>query len=310
MATFQVPLEIGRSNDRSDGSTYFPFPVNWRSSATSSRACRASGTLWARFPFTFDAGIVHTASGVPQDARRPETIEHLAFGFNITEPKRVARRRRYDSKTRIGIFPLVDWGWTRENCRTYLEKVLGVRWKKSCCVSCPFARVTEDLLARQRAHPAQMAEALLIEHLSLAMNPRGSLYRTCTLHTLTTRNEHTAALTAFAARLRETPWALYRVRRLYKAKGDAQRAVERLAVLPTEEQALDELHALARTEHMSLERIGRIPYVRFEHRQPEQYPTREGYYVIAPALIEPKPRFGLDRFDQAWTHTSQLCLIP
>jgi hypothetical protein len=45
--------------------------------------------------------------------------KRMAFGFNSDEPKRVERARQYDSPTRTSIFPLVEWGWTREDCLAY-----------------------------------------------------------------------------------------------------------------------------------------------------------------------------------------------
>jgi hypothetical protein len=75
----------------------------------------------------------------------------------------------------------------------------------------------------------------MLEHMSLALNPRGSLYRAETLMSMTTRADNSFALEEFE-RMRETgQWAIYRVRRIYGAKagstepkkGTVQRAVEK-----------------------------------------------------------------------------------
>lgn len=226
--------------------------------------------------------------------------ERMAFGFNADEGRRATRRKHYDTRTRTGFFPLIEWGWTREDCQRYLDRVLGTRWKKSCCVFCPFSKVTGNLLARQRAHPIQVGQALLIEHLSLALNPRGSLYPHRTLLEITEQADNREALVTFEARLASFPWAVYRVRRFYTAKGKAQRTIERIRTVSTEIQAQGELEAIALAGHPSIEWICRTPHARFARRQDHHYPTREGYYVIAPALVHTKAPFGLPRFNQDW----------
>lgn len=62
--------------------------------------------------------------------------ERIAFGFNVNERDRVERSREYNTLTREAFYPLLDWGWSRQDCLDYLESMLGVQWKKSACVFC------------------------------------------------------------------------------------------------------------------------------------------------------------------------------
>jgi hypothetical protein len=133
---------------------------------------------------------------------------------------------------------------------------------KSACVYCPFAHNKSNLAtleARQKAHPEQTAAALVLEHMSLALNPRGSLYRAETLATMAQRSGNTPALDLYRGTIAAGDWAIYRVRRLYGAKGEApgeetakkgtvQRAVEKIAVFRTENDALSALLKLSFVE--------------------------------------------------------------
>ncbi len=233
--------------------------------------------------------------------------ERIAFGFNREEQARVRKARAYDTPTRVGFYPLVDWGWTRQDCRGYLERTLHVRWQKSACIFCPFATLSDRLLTRQTAHPAATAGALLLERLSLAANPRGTLYRNASLLDRIAATDHQPTLRAYTDALRAQPWAVYRVRRLYRAKGKADRAIEVVRLTPTEADALTSLQRLTRSQDLRMEVLRNIPYAFFERRREDTFPTREGYYVIGPACIETKARHGLSWFEERWA-PRQLCL--
>jgi hypothetical protein len=56
-----------------------------------------------------------------------------------------------------------------------LRTVLGVEWKKSACVYCPFNRLEGEAVERHRAHADQVAAAMLMEHVALALNPRATV---------------------------------------------------------------------------------------------------------------------------------------
>ncbi len=52
--------------------------------------------------------------------------DRVAFGFSSEEPGRAHRASSYDRPNRIGFYPLIEWGWTRQMCSDYLLSKLGV----------------------------------------------------------------------------------------------------------------------------------------------------------------------------------------
>lgn len=188
--------------------------------------------LASEFEKSTFTGIVHHAFGYnAEETRRVRksedafAVRHIAFGFNAEEVKRVDRARVYDTAIRVGFYPLLEWGWTRDHCSQYLQRVFGKIWRRSACTFCPFCVVNDEVLARHREHPYQIADALILEHGSLCMNPRGTLYRDKSLREVTEKAGHDAILAIFQERLQAEPHAVYRVRRLYAAKsngGDQQ----------------------------------------------------------------------------------------
>jgi len=221
----------------------------------------------------------------------------VAFGFNSEEGKRISKAQKFDTPWRQSSFPMVDWGWDRDACSRYLKEVTGETWPKSACVYCPFNALKADGIARLRQFPNQVAEALSLEYQSLSLNPRGTLYRDRTLSTIITEDGNIDALAQFERTLATSLWALYRVRRIYKGPGHADRAVEKL-----ETGARDAMQArfaenssglTVRVEHG-------ISYGYVREREPDRYPTVEEFYVIAPAVIESKARYGFEWFEQRW----------
>ena len=215
----------------------------------------------------------------------------VAFGFNSEEGKRISKAQKFDTPWRQSSFPMVDWGWDRDACSRYLKEVTGETWPKSACVYCPFNALKADGIARLRQFPNQVAEALSLEYQSLSLNPRGTLYRDRTLSTIITEDGNIDALAQFERTLATSLWALYRVRRIYKGPGHADRAVEKL-----ETGARDAMQArfaenssglTVRVEHG-------ISYGYVREREPDRYPTVEEFYVIAPAVIESKARYGFE----------------
>jgi hypothetical protein len=100
--------------------------------------------------------------------------ERIAFGFNRDESARVARSRRYNTPTRTAFYPLVDWGWDRNWCQEYIVRQLGIVWKRSACAFCPFNNLNDNTISRHKEHPQKAGDALLLEHVSLALNPRAT----------------------------------------------------------------------------------------------------------------------------------------
>lgn len=248
-------------------------------------------------------------------------VRNVAFGFSADETGRVARAAEYDSPKRRGFYPLAEWGWTREDCVAYIRTRTGITWAKSACLACPFAHNKANLVqlqARHIEHPYQVAAALMLERMSLALNPRGQTYRAETLKTMTTRAGNEEALELFESMLDVAEWTIYRVRRLYGAKagtasevpakkGTVQRAVEKGHILPSELAARAELHRRAHAAGWELVVENDIHYA-YVQRRAEGYPAREEYFVVAPARVEDKTRYGIENFNRQWA-PEQLSLV-
>jgi hypothetical protein len=52
-------------------------------------------------------------------------------------------------------------------------------------VYCPFNPLRDDAIERHQDHPDQVADAMAMEHMSLALNPRGTLYKSRSLIQIT-----------------------------------------------------------------------------------------------------------------------------
>lgn len=233
--------------------------------------------------------------------RKAEKVR-VAFGFNCDEESRIAKAQHYDSPQRTSWYPLskAEWNWTRQDCHDYLQQVTGVAWKKSACAGCPFCARTEESLTRMRNFPEHVAEALLLEHQSLCMNPRGTLYHDQTLYSVVSQDGNDAALRLFAERLAISEYALYRVRRIYKKKGKADRAVEKLCV-GARAEIFHCLQSLIHSRGFSVREEHNITYAYVREREPQAYPTCEEFYVAAPAVVESKTRYGFAWFEARWT---------
>jgi hypothetical protein len=201
--------------------------------------------------------------------------KRVAFGYNAEETKRIAKNCEYNTVVRAAFYPLLECVWNRQRCLDYIQQVLGVTWRKSACVFCPFAcnkQNLPDLVARHQEHPETVASALLMEHVALAMNPRQVLYGKKALIDITITAGNTPAVAAFESRLTAAPWALYRVRRVYYpgkktnkngklAKGVVRRAVERESDFATRAAARAALDLAAAAEQRPVEEKRGIAYL-------------------------------------------------
>ena len=159
----------------------------------------------------------------------------------------------------------------------------------------------------------------MLEHVSLSMNPRGTLYRNRSLIEITDASGNVIAANSYRRRLYQTQWAVYRVRRLYIAgkdkdgrvsrekKGNAIRAVEQMTEASAREAALEHLHNLSTSIEAFEEHRG-ILYA-YRQRCGPFFPTREEFLVVAPAVVETKARYGLDWIEEKWS-SAQGCLFP
>ena len=242
----------------------------------------------------------------------------MVFGFNSEEGTRVERSMLYDGPSRTGHYPLDEWGWTRAKCIGYILQQAGIIWRKSACSFCPFcAEATKgepDAVRRWEESPEDTAKGMLVEYNSLCFNPRGHLYRDRALQDVVNRIGVTAVQEAFQRKLAEIDWALYRVRRIYTKKGKAMRYVEKIEVHRDRHPGGV---ANSRPDLMTEVRTGRfcpaaaleikrdIEYWMFAHREEDVYPTREGYYVVAPAFMDDKLRGKPEKFNERWERVGQ-----
>ncbi len=256
---------------------------------------------------------------IPVDGRPPLEV----FGFNSGEGKRIERSKLYDGPTRTGLYPLQIWGWDRAKCEAYIFECIGIYWRKSHCSFCPFcgeaAKGLDEAVTRWRAAPEQTAHGLMVEFNSLCFNPRGHLYRDKALIDVIREKDVTEVLDLFEENLATCQWAVYRVRRIYTMKGKAVRCVERISELKQDllegemgsrRRAYRFLGIMASSPPFECEgEIWRgIRYEFFTRREPDKYPTREGFYVAAPAFMETKLRGPIETFNKRWNRVG--CGLP
>jgi hypothetical protein len=228
-------------------------------------------------------------------------LVRVAFGFNAGEGKRIARAKAYDTPWRLGWYPLAEeLHWTRDDCRSYLKELTGDTFVRSACIECPFNNHKEDGIERLKRCPEKVTEALLLEYQSLCLNPRGTLYRNRTLLSVIVANQHTETLRLFKAKLEQSEYALFRVRRIYTAPGKADRAVERLET-GSRLQMIERFEQISSSLDVRVERDIRYGYVR--ERKPKRYPAHEEFFVVGLSVVESKTRYGFDWFEAKWKET-------
>jgi hypothetical protein len=233
--------------------------------------------------------------------------KRIAFGFNTDEQKRIDRANIYSSPTRTSFYPLLDWGWNREACTNYLTQRFSDIPRKSACVQCPFVSLTSEAVARLRSEPHQVARALLIEYTSLCFNHRSSLYKNRSLMSVLRKDNNNTPINAFHKLLSQTPLATYRVRRIMTSKGHGHRCTEQVS------DAADDLSALIRTKNLSPLTFHKDDYnietAYAVERQPDCFPTREEFYVRAPATVASRARYGIPWFEDKWNALDQATLF-
>jgi hypothetical protein len=229
------------------------------------------------------------------------------MGFEAGETGRARRDAGYDTAQRTGSYPLIEWGWDRAACETYIRAVTGVDWPKSACTYCPFALCStagrERVLAAYRADPAAGVHALLLEHIAVSLNPRQGLAAGERLSgLLAATGQHHDVLSAFGAHLNRMPWRVYEVRRVIRPRaGDPARAANasrslRAVAAGSRTQMTAVLRTMARAERIHVEDqdgIGRA----WLRRRGTTFPAAEHFLVAAPAGPADKDGPG---FAAAW----------
>ncbi len=259
-------------------------------------------------------GRAHHAFGYnSEERRRINQSEHairerIAFGFNADEIRRIGRSCEYNTLTRQAFYPLLEWDWNRAKCLDYIREKVGVTWRKSACVYCPFNALKDGAIDRHLEHPDQVADALVLEHMSMALNPRGTLYKGTSLIQIAANSGEDVALNSYRDRIEAEKWARYRVRRIYQRKGQADRAVEKLDVFVTASEARVHLDEFAAYLGRPVEELRGIPYVWRLRRSEYAFPTREEFWTVAPAIVEEKARGGIASFEAKWSN-NQMALF-
>ncbi|MEV4116301.1 hypothetical protein [Nonomuraea sp. NPDC049695] len=234
-----------------------------------------------------------------------EPFVHV-MGYEADELDRIQGDSDKGLPNRLPTYPLLDWSWDRDACEAFILSVLGVHWSKSCCVRCPFgyAKDSRDrTVLRLQRNPHQAVGALVMEYLSVAVNPRQGLLAGKQLYHLLASTPGSADLLALLEdRLDELPWAIYEVRRAFSAKrGDAmargttRRSLRRL-VTGTRAEMVAEIARAAHLAGRRLDSDGRHHRVWVRERNP-MFPCVEQALVAAPALAHDKTH---PTFDKAW----------
>ncbi len=239
------------------------------------------------------------------------------LGFHAGEAHRALRDHSYTTNARIPAYPLLTWNWDDADTRRYLLEQTGQAYPSSYCTFCPFllcVGTRTGHLQRLRQHPDLAAEALLIEHVSVALNPKATLYGSSSLFQHITDDGNSAALERYGQLLRETPWAIYEIRRDLRAanniprrRGSSARSVRTLRT-GTHEQMRGLLHAVAADHGMTIEDHDGHPRLWLRRRRTELagthrireyplYPSVEHVLVAAPAVVLDKQG---TRFESRW----------
>lgn len=226
------------------------------------------------------------------------------IGFEANEPRRAEKDARYNTATRTGEYPLIEWGWDRAACESYITNVTGAAWEKSACVYCPFALANKTgrarTLARYADTPAAGAATLMLEHVALALNPAQGLIGGQRAYDVVRDAGHTHVLDAFHSELDAAEHAVYEVRRVLRPRKDdptrmanAARSVRRLAT-GSRADMLDLLEGTA----TGLLDTGEDGITReYLRRRGTMFPTGEHFLVAAPAVVDDKQH---DSFEAWW----------
>jgi len=228
------------------------------------------------------------------------------IGFAKGEERRVEKDQTFGTVPgREPSYPLIDWGWDRAACVDYIESVTGVRWRKSACVFCPFARPDCGVQSRWKEEPEEVARALEMEEIALRFNPRMKLFKTRSMRELVERSGNIEALRRFKELSTDEarPWAVYRMRRVFKpSKKDATRRgytgrkIEKIFD-GSRAEVVEELACRGEVEdHV----------VKLRTRR-EGYPAVEEFLVAAPAVVTEKSGRG---FDAAWIEVMEMLEDP
>jgi hypothetical protein len=226
------------------------------------------------------------------------------LGYNADETKRASKADGYTCQGHQFFYPLIEWGWTRDDCIDYLYRILGVTWRKSACSYCPFQQ-KQAAIARYNRDPKAAGFTLLMEMNALALNPRMHLFSSSTAYDLIVESGNQDALDELERMLSRMQWGIYHVQRIYKQLMGKNNKLyvnaDRKIVLVYEGSKAEmesKLEMLAQQYQATVENLyGKRFYVHC--RQQSVYPTFEEFYVLVPKLAKDKCR-NLKAFDRSW----------
>jgi hypothetical protein len=146
----------------------------------------------------------------------------VGFSFDRKEQARAARDVTHDrGGLRLPWYPLIRWQWPRARCQSFLLERFGVLWPRSCCGYCPFQANTAglvEMVARWRGDPARARQALYMELMSMAFNPRGVLFGSRSARQVARSHGLGDLVDDVDAQAAASRWAIYDVRRAYPAR--------------------------------------------------------------------------------------------
>lgn len=252
---------------------------------------------------------------------RGQPYRHV-IGFEAGEVRRATKDATYNTATRTGEYPLIDWGWHRDDAVNYTVSILGDSPGKSACDFCVYSFGSKagrvHMLDRYVAEPTVGARTLLMEHLALTLNPRQGLIGGKRLIDLVRAENMTGVLAAFDELLAQQTHAIYDVRRIISPRKDdptVSGRVERSLRIPgtgtrdSLQSALDRLAAMGEAQGVTTTVTGEDGIMRlYQHQRGTTFPTIERFFVVAPALALRKERKG---FDERWTELlTRVTAIP
>lgn len=233
-------------------------------------------------------------------------------GFEANEQSRAIKDAKFNTELRLGVYPLIEWGWDRQRCLDYIQDVLGVEWHKSACVYCPFSLQNKTSVARQlelyRQHPEAAVQALFMEEVSLALNPTQSLIPKKPLANVLIDAGLTEPFSLLNERLDREPHAVYEVRRILRGRKDdptklanAARSI-RIVSTGTRTESFTSLLKHAWRLGLGMPETDEDGFQRLYLRQRgDTFPATEHFYTVAPAVAHDKQH---DRFEQWWSEAA------
>jgi len=274
-----------------------PARLHFDGSYTLSQEMMSQGTIPQRGGFR--ACSIHAKGNILDSVIATITqgrpYRHV-IGFEVNEQGRALKDSGYNTATRRGWYPLVEWGFTRQDCLDYIAERTGVVWLKSACGFCPFAMANDtgrrNLLQRYRTDPALAATSLLMEDIARRLNPRQTLIAGSSLADVVAAADLPEVQAALAALHSEITFAVYEVRRVtpraVNGRGVTARSVRAVA-RGSRAQMDAHLAGLPGDRVVGEDRIVR-------HHLPAG-DRCEHLFVVAPALVDDKQR---PQFNALW----------